>query len=126
LYNKNGRYTVPFDNPIFDNPLGGSFYSTRFYIPTMEDRCYLSDDGAGNIDLYSETVEGTPSRIRTVGKIEYVSGLIDVYELTISGLHDVLFEFVVIPAKNDIFPTRKYIIQMPEELLNISMQVDNT
>jgi hypothetical protein len=126
LYNKNGRYTVPFDNPIFENPLGGSFFSTRFYIPTIEDRCYLSDDGAGNIDLYSETIEGVPSRIRTVGKIEYVSGLIDVYELTISGLHDVLFEFVVIPAKNDIFPTRKYIIQMPEELLNISMQVDNT
>jgi hypothetical protein len=126
LYNKNARYTVPFDNPIFDNPLGGAFFSTRFYIPTIEDRCYLSDDGAGNIDLYSETIEGTPSRIRTVGKIEYVSGLIDVYELTISGLHDTLFEFVVIPAKNDIFPTRKYIIQMPEELLNISMQVDNT
>lgn len=126
LYNKNGRYTVPFDNSIFENPLGGSFFSTRFYIPTIEDRCYLSDDGAGNIDLYSETVEGTPSRIRTVGKIEYVSGLIDVYELTISGLHDLLFEFVVIPAKKDIFPTRKYIIQMPEELLNINMQVDNT
>lgn len=124
LYNKNARYTVPFDNPILDNPLGGSFYSTRFYIPTMEDRCYLTDDGAGNIDLYSETVDGVPSRIRTVGKVNYVTGLIDVYEVTIKGLHDTLFEFVVVPAKNDIFPTRKYIIQMPEELLNISMQVD--
>ena len=126
LYNKNGRYTVPFDNPVFENPNGGSFYSTRFYIPRVDDRCYLTDDGKGNIDLYSETVDGTPSRIRTVGKIGYVDGLIDVYELTISGLHDVLFEFVVIPAKNDIFPTRKYIIQMPEELLNISMQIDNS
>ena len=126
LYNKNGRYTVPFDNPVFENPNGGSFYSTRFYIPRVDDRCYLTDDGAGNIDLYSETVDGTPSRIRTVGKISYVDGLIDVYELTISGLHDLLFEFVVIPAKNDIFPTRKYIIQMPEELLNISMQIDNS
>lgn len=125
LYNKNARYTVPFDNPVFENPNGGSFYSTRFYIPRLEDRCYLTDDGMGNIDLYSETVDGTPSKIRTVGKISYVDGLIDVFELTISGLHDNLFEFVVIPAKNDIFPTRKYIIQMPEELLNISMQIDN-
>ena len=126
LYNKNGRYTVPFDNPVFENPNGGSFYSTRFYIPRLEDRCYLTDDGMGNIDLYSETFDGTPSKIRTVGKISYVDGLIDVFELTISGLHDLLFEFVVIPAKNDIFPTRKYIIQMPQELLNISMQVDNS
>lgn len=125
LYNKNGRYTFPFDNPILPNPLGGSFYSTRFYIPTTEDRCYLTDDGAGNIDLYSETVDGVPTKLRTVGKLDYSTGLVDVYEVTISGLHDNLFEFVVVPAKNDIFPTRKYIIQMPEELLNISMQVDN-
>jgi hypothetical protein len=125
LYNKNGRYTFPFDNPILPNPLGGSFYSTRFYIPTTEDRCYLTDDGAGNIDLYSEAVDGVATKLRTVGKLDYLTGLVDVYELTIGGLHDTLFEFVVVPAKNDIFPTRKYIIQMPEELLNISMQVDN-
>lgn len=126
LYNKNGRYTVPFDNPILQNPLGGSFFSTRFYIPGVDDRCYLSDDGAGNINLFSETVDGIPSMITTVGTINYSSGLIDVLQITITGLHDTLFEFVVIPAKNDIFPTRKYIIQMPEELLNINLQVDNT
>lgn len=125
LYNKNGRYTVAFDNAIFANPLGGSFYSTRFYIPGIEDRCYLSDDGAGNINLFSETVDGVASIITKVGTIDYVSGLIDVLQVTIAGLHDALFEFVVIPAKNDIFPTRKYIIQMPEELLNINLQVDN-
>lgn len=125
IYNKNARYFVSLDNVIYKDPLGGAFYSTRFYTPSIEDRCYLKDDGTGKIYLFSEAVTGKATRIKSIGKISYISGQIDVKELTISGLHDDQFEFVITPAKNDIFPTREFIIQMPAELVNISMQVDN-
>lgn len=126
IYNKNARYLVNLDNIIYKDPLGGAFYSTRFYTPSIDDRCYLRDDGAGKIFLFSESSNGKATSIRSVGKINYSSGQIDVQELTISGLHDDLFEFVIAPAKNDIFPTREFIIQLPAELININMQVDNT
>lgn len=125
IYNKNARYYVSLDNAIYKNPLGGAFYSTRFYTSSIDDRCYLKDDGAGKIFLYSEATTGEATKIKSVGKIGYSTGRIDVQELNITGLYDTLFEFVVIPEKNDIFPTREFIIQLPAELINISMQVDN-
>jgi hypothetical protein len=125
-YNKNVKYDVLIGNPIYQNSGQSSFYSTRFYINsnTVTNRCYLKDDGLGNVNLYSEDSDGVPSFIKTVGSVEYSNGRIIVKEVSIKGLYDDTLEFVVIPLSNDVIPTREYILQMPESLISVNMIID--
>lgn len=125
-YNKNVKYDVLIGNPIYQNSGQSSFYSTRFYINsnTVTNRCYLKDDGLGNVNLYSEDSDGVPSFIKTVGSVEYSKGRIIVKEVSIKGLYDDTLEFVVIPLSNDVIPTREYILQMPESLISVNMIID--
>jgi len=124
-YNKNARYLLKMDNPIYKNPYGGSLYTTRFYTPAVDTRCYLTDDGEGNVYLYSENVDASVERLSKVGTIDYTSGQVDVEGLNVSGLYDEMFEFVVVPENKDVIPTREHIIQLPESLITVNMKVDS-
>lgn len=125
-YNKNYKYEIRIGNPIKQDLSGGSFYSTRFYInsTTVTDRCFLTDDGIGNIKLYSEDNNGTSFYIRNVGTIDYNAGKITVKEVSIKGLYDEYLEFVVVPLSNDVIPVREFILTLPNNLININMIID--
>jgi hypothetical protein len=126
-YNKKFKYEVKLGNPIYQNPVGGSFYSTRFYIngSTITDRCYLKDDGKGSVLLYSENANGVAKYLMKVGTINYKRGIVLVTETNIKGLYDETLEFVFAPQSFDIIPVRQYIISMPSDLIKINMIVDS-
>jgi hypothetical protein len=126
-YNKNYKYDVKIGNPIYQNPAGGSFLSTRFYInsSTVTDRCYLKDDGRGNVLLFSEDTKGVAKYIMKVGTINYKTGSVSITEINIKGLYDEMLEFVVAPLSFDIIPVRQYIISLPADLIKINMLIDN-
>jgi hypothetical protein len=126
FYNKNIRYTVDLANPVYQNPNGGSFYSTRFFINsvTITDRCYLSDNGRGIVRLLAEDSRGRPRLIRNVGTIDYKRGIVNVSDVSIRGLFDELLEFVFVPLSNDVIPAREYILELPESLVKVNMLID--
>ena len=126
FYNKNIKYDVKLANPVFQNPNGGSFFSTRFFInsATITDRCYLTDDGKGVIRLLAEDSTGKARFIRNVGTIDYKKGSVSVNDVSIRGLFDDLLEFVFVPLSNDVIPTREYILQLPDSLVTVNMLID--
>jgi hypothetical protein len=127
LYNKNIKYEVKIANPIFQNLAGGSFTSTRFFInsTTITDRCFMRDNGRGVVQLLAENERGQSRFIRNIGRVDYRRGTIIIPELSIRGLRDDLFEFVVAPLSNDVIPAREYILELPPELININMVIDS-
>lgn len=125
-YNKSARYIVKLNNALMHNTDGGNFYTTRFFHSNVSDRCYLRDNGASVIQMFSEDSAGTATYIKDVGKIDYTNGTIDVTDISVTGLFDTLLEFVVNPLSNDVFPAREYIVELPESLINIQMIIDTS
>lgn len=125
IFNKNYNYTISFANPVYQNPLGGSFYSTRFYFSTIEDRCWLKDDGSGEIFLYSEDSSGQETKVKSIGTINYNLGVVKIPSLFVRGLFDELFEFVFQPLSNDVVPAREYIVEAPASLVSVLMYSDS-
>jgi hypothetical protein len=127
FYNKNIRYDVKLCNPVYQNPQGGSFNSTRFYInsSTITDKCYLRDDGHGRVRLLAEDSRGRARFIRNVGTIDYKKGVVIVNDVSIKGLFDDLLEFVFVPLSNDVIPVREYILELPKSLTTINMVIDS-
>lgn len=126
FFNKNIKYDIRLCNPVYQNPNGGSFYSTRFFInsATITDRCYLRDDGRGRVRLLAEDSRGRARFIRNVGTIDYKKGCVIVNDVSIKGLFDELFEFVFVPLSNDVIPAREYILELPKSLTTINMVID--
>lgn len=125
IYNKSARYNISFGNPVYQNPAGGAFYSTRVYIGNYTNRCYLRDDGKGSVYLYEEDITGKAVNRGKYGTINYQKGTVSIPAMFVRGSYDPLFEFVFQPMSNDVVPLREYIIESPESLLNITMLPDS-
>lgn len=119
------KYNIQIDNPIYqDKDTGGTVWSTRFFIGTLADRCYIRDDGNGNMDLYMEDINGNAFFQETVGTVDYGTGTINIPGLLIRGLYDGELEFMYTPSSNDVVPTRQYIVTIPNELVTVNMISD--
>lgn len=124
-YQSVANYSAYYGNPIFQKANGGTFYSTRFYESTTPEICVLSDDGIGNINLKSISATGIETKLRTVGTIDYASGVINISNLNIVGLYDSEFEFIFYPSSNDIVPVRQFILTVPSQYTVVNMIADN-
>jgi hypothetical protein len=119
-YTLNSRYTKTTNNPFSIVQGGGSFYSTRFFILGITNRCYIKDDGSGNLKLYSEDAGGVATFIRNVGTVDYTLGKWDIPSLIIDSLYDSLLEFVFYPLSNDVVSNRNMIVTIRADLLTLN------
>lgn len=125
IFNITTKYNIRFENPIYqDLDTGGSVWSTRFYIGTETDRCYFKDDGNGNIDLYLENTLGEARFSKTIGTVNYSSGIVEIVDVLIRGMYDQEIEVMCTPLSNDVVPIRQYIITIPPELTTVNMISD--
>lgn len=125
IFNITTKYTVRFENPIYqDNDTGGTVWSTRFYIGSEKDRCYFKDDGDGEIDLYLENSLGEARFYKTIGTVNYSTGLVTITDVLIRGLYDQEIEVMITPLSNDVVPIRQYLVSIPSELITINMISD--
>lgn len=126
IYNIVAKYIVRFENPIYqDLDTGGTIWSTRFFIGPESDRVYVKDDGAGNIQMYLENNLGEPRFYKTVGKVNYNTGQIELIDILIRGLYDQEIELMVTPLSNDVIPIRQYLISIPKELIKVNIISDS-
>jgi hypothetical protein len=125
VYNITTKYTVRLENPIYqDRDTGETIWSTRFYIGAESDRCYFKDDGAGNIDLYLENTLGEARFYKTIGTVNYSTGVIEIIDVLIRGLYDQEIEVMCTPLSNDVIPIRQYLISIPPELIEVNIIAD--
>lgn len=125
VYNITTKYTVRLENPIYqDRDTGETIWSTRFYIGAETDRCYFKDDGAGNIDLYLENTLGEARFYKTIGTVNYSTGVIEIVDVLIRGLYDQEIEVMCTPLSNDVIPIRQYLISIPPELIEVNVIAD--
>lgn len=126
IFNITTKYTVRFENPIYqDLDTGETVWSTRFYIGAEKDRCFFKDDGYGNIDLYLENILGEARFYKTIGRVNYSTGVIEITDVLIRGLYDQEIEVMVTPLSNDVVPIRQYLISVPPELIEVNVIADN-
>jgi hypothetical protein len=126
LFNTNNTYTTLFNNPIRNSPGNTTFLSTRFFVSSVVNRCYIKDDGRGVLELYSEDFSGIATYVQDIGSIDYIKGSVIIPQLNIVGLYDPELEFVFQPEINDIIPKRQYIITLPTELTYIRVVANST
>lgn len=125
VYNITTKYTIRMENPIFqDRDTGETIWSTRFYIGEESDRCFFKDDGAGNIDLYLENILGETRFYKTIGTVNYSSGVIELIDILVRGLYDQEIEVMCTPLSNDVIPIRQYLISIPPELMTVDVIAD--
>lgn len=118
-YDLTHSYSKSLSNPIASNPAGGNLYTTRFYIPEFSDRCYIKDDGSGTLNLITEDSQGFPTVQYPVGTIDY-AGSWTVPALHITSLHDSTFEFVFVPASNDVVSNQSVITTIQTSLISVT------
>jgi hypothetical protein len=105
-FNEFINYNVRFNTVVKRDNDGRNFYSNKFY-SEQNVTCFLQDDGAGAIDLYEEVNPGTTNKLKTVGRIDYTTGFVEVRNLMITSLYDLeLFFFV--ESLDSIIPTKDY------------------
>jgi hypothetical protein len=105
-FNEFFNYNVRFNTTVKRDSAGNNFYSNKFY-SEQNVICFLQDDGTGLIDLYEEITPGTTKKLKTIGKIDYTTGFVEVRGLMITSLYDLeLFFFV--ESLDAIIPTKDY------------------
>ena len=105
-FNESINYNVRFNTTVKRDNNGGNFYSDKFYAE-QNSICFLQDDGTGMIDLYEEITPGTTKKLKTIGRIDYTTGFVEVRNLMITSLYDLeLFFFV--ESLYSIIPTKDY------------------
>lgn len=125
IYNTTTKYTIRLENPIYqDKDTGETIWSTRFYIGAESDRCFFKDDGNGNIDLYLENTLGEARFYKTIGTVNYSTGVIEIVDILIRGLYDQEIEVMCTPLSNDVIPIRQYLISIPPELIEVNVIAD--
>jgi len=105
-FNEFINYNVRFNTVVKRDNDGRNFYSNKFYAE-QNSVCFLQDDGTGLIDLYEEVTPGTTKKLKTVGRLDYTTGFVEVKNLMITSLYDLeLFFFV--ESLDSIIPTKDY------------------
>jgi hypothetical protein len=105
-YNDSFNYNVRFNTVVKRDNAGNNFYSDKFY-SDQNAICYLSDDGLGIIDLYEEVTPGNSVKLKSIGKIDYTTGAVEVRGLTITSMYDLQLFFYV-ESLDSVIPTQDY------------------
>lgn len=123
-YNIQANYSINLVNPIHFDTLGGTIMTTGFKINGSDAINYMSDDGSGNIMLY--TLNGSNKQIinPTIGSVNYTKGLIKILGLNITSIIGSSFDFLIKPSSYDVVSILDQLVRIPTELINVNVVPD--
>ena len=122
-YNVSAEYLINLINPI--KP--GTFNTTGFYIDLDENEYFLDDDGLGNVRLYYFT-QSSEKIIRndSIGKIDYVNGLITVSGLNVVAVTNTSITMYMEPSSKDVVSALNQIVRILDDKISINVYADKT
>lgn len=125
VYNEATQYTVNLSNPIYNSGVPEeSILSTGFTALNTNYTCYIDDvptqgSNVGTLRMFY-ILNSQKTFVRNVGTVNYATGTITISDIIITNVEQDSLEFVIKTQSNDVASSRNQIVQIREDLLNIT------
>jgi len=128
-YNVFAQYRIELGNPIYTVGIcEQSITTTGIYVDGIEEVVYLEDlptgGGFGTFRMFYFDADLNKQYIRTLGRVDYAAGSIQIDNLNIVGIASNEFEFIIKPESNDVISVRNQLVRIPTELITVNVIVD--
>lgn len=129
-YNLSANYKINLVNPIYYSGVPEqAILTTGFYLAGYTEAMYLEDLPLGNnlgtfriffydIDLNKQYLD------QTIGNIIYSTGTIDISGLTVTGIANDTWDFIIKPQSNDVVSIRNQLVRIQEQHVTVNVIVD--
>jgi len=131
VYNVVTAYTVNIGNPIYNSGVPeNSILSTGFYSTDSSNVSYIDDlptsenSSIGTLRLFYYNSSGEKVIIRTVGTVNYTSGIVYITNLNITSLYNESFKLVIKPQSNDVISVLQQFIKIDMNLLTVNAIIE--
>lgn len=121
FYGMEYTYNINIGNPF----IPGSVMSSGFYTANNVNLCYIDDDSNGNLLLYT-SASGVRTDIKTIGTINYSTGIAVINSLNITSTTSDVFSFMVTPSSADIAGVFNQIVSINSAKLKVNVVADRT
>lgn len=129
-------YIIALGNPIYQPQFGqiGNISSTGIYTTDTTDTeqvLYIDDQPitattTGNMRLYYTDGSGNRISVKTIGTVNYATGLIQINNIAITGLAGSTFELIIQSDSNDILSSQNQFVKIDPDYTTITVVADST
>lgn len=124
-FNLDAQYKIDVGNPLYNSEVPEDVVtSTGFYIPDYDQVCYFKDDGLGKIYLYYIDSGKEVILDKSLGTVNYATGVINIGKLNIIALDSDNFMIYMKPQSYDVVAVRNQIIRILPDQLSVRILVD--
>lgn len=122
VFNTSIKYTVSISNQIASSGVPEEAVMTNaFYVDATGTKYYIDDDAVGNLRLFYYNPQNY-SKVFTnlkIGTVNYLTGLIVVNNLFVTGVAESDLQFIIKPKSNDIVSKHNEIVDINSSYLTI-------
>ena len=122
VFNTSIKYTVSISNQIASSGVPEEAVMTNaFYVDATDTKYYIDDDAVGNLRLFYYNPQNY-SKVFTnlkIGTVNYLTGLIVVNNLFVTGVAESDLQFIIKPKSNDIVSKHNEIVDINSTYLTI-------
>ena len=122
VFNTSIKYTVSISNQIASSGVPEEAVMTNaFYVDATGTKYYIDDDAVGNLRLFYYNPQNY-SKVFTnlkIGTVNYLTGLIIVNNLFVTGVAESDLQFIIKPKSNDIVSKHNEIVDINSSYLTI-------
>jgi hypothetical protein len=129
-YNLSANYAINLVNPIYYSGVPEqAILTTGFYLAGHTEVMYLEDlplsDNMGTFRIFFFDTDLNKQYLeQTIGSIVYSTGTIDIKGLTVTGIEDVSWDFIIKPQSNDVVSVRNQLVRILEQHVTVNVIVD--
>lgn len=131
VYNEVAQYSINVSNPIYNSGVPEeSILSTGFSALNTEYTCYIEDvptpgSNIGVLRMFY-ILNSRKNFVRNVGTVNYATGAINISDVIITSAEQDSLEFIIKTQSNDVVSKLNQIVQIREDLLNITPIINNS
>lgn len=130
-YNVSSNYRIDLVNPIYYSEVPEqSVLTSGFYMAGYTEILYMEDlpyaeTGTGTFRIFYYDADLNKQYLPlTIGSIVYSTGTIDISALTVTGVVDGTWDFVIKPQSNDIVSIRNQLVRILDKDVTVNVIVD--
>ena len=122
VFNTSIKYTVSISNQIASSGVPEEAIMTNaFYVDATGTKYYIDDDAVGNLRLFYYNPQNYSKVFKNlkIGTVNYLTGLIVVNNLFVTGVAESDLQFIIKPKSNDIVSKHNEIVDINSSYLTI-------
>ena len=122
VFNTSIKYTVSISNQIASSGVPEEAVMTNaFYVDATGTKYYIDDDAVGNLRLFYYNPQNYSKVFKNlkIGTVNYLTGLIVVNNLFVTGVAESDLQFIIKPKSNDIVSKHNEIVDINSSYLTI-------